>query len=194
MRPRFLPIALIFALVCSLCSFKAHAWTYQKPACWPDAITDIRWRHYDTIIVVLWYCDTPTWIVRYRYAFDTSKSNPSVHITGKTDAELAALHAKVINRDLTLTEQDILDKLEAEQGIKITVAPNGSSTTRPVYAATATNRRSTDPVARIDIRDKDGKPTPCGRKRLQNADGTGSMYFEVQGGYTLCKIVGPISK
>lgn len=190
MKHRFLPLGILFALTCSVCK-PSHAWEYVKPACWPDAVNEVRWRHYDTIITVLWYCDTPRSIARYRYAFNTSKSGPSVNITGKTDAELYALHAKAITRELTLTEQDILDKLELEQGVKLKVI-NPGYTTAPLYTRNADGTRGPVSTKRATV------GIPCGRSRLITlTDGkeVGTSYFEVEAGlYARCSISGKVSK
>lgn len=191
MKLRLIGCLTLYAFLCTICSIKAHAWEYVKPVCWPDSLSEVRWRHYDTLIVVLWYCDTPRAIARYRYAFNTSKSGPSVNITGKTDTELAALHKQVINRELTLTEQDILNQLEAEQGVKLKVI-NPGYTTAPLYTRNADGTRGPVSTERATVGET------CGRMRLisiTNGKEVGTSYYEYKPGlYARCSVSGAVSK
>jgi len=177
-RLQDVPTAPVFVQVNYICRVKASFLEY-------------RWEVLNTFDgAAVWYCDTPTEIVRHHYCGDVRRFPQAIARAGLEALGIAAQNNQT--RACTATEFALVQKIDTEQAPQITVAPNGTSATRPIYAATATNRRGAE-VGRISVL-TNGKPTPCSRKRLQSADGTGSMYFEVQGGYTLCKIVGPISK
>jgi hypothetical protein len=168
-----------FVPVAYVCTPKLSLWEY-------------RGDYVGSAGAVTWYCDTPTEIRKYAFCGDPAKLPWTIVKTG-----LAAIGAAVKSsqvRACTEAEATIAERLHATEGPKITVAPNGTALTRPVYPATANNTRGTTKVGDIKIIGDDGKPTPCGFKRLQNTDGTGSMYFEVTGGFSMCKITGAVSK
>jgi hypothetical protein len=133
-----------------------------------------------------WYCHLPDRIEKYAYCGNPWKFPRALLKAGLEALGLAARSNQT--RHCTAAESAIVDRLHATEGPKITVAPSGTSTTRPVYAATTTNTRGAETGKRVNIGD------PCGFRRLQNTDGTGSMYFEVTGGFAMCKITGAVSK
>lgn len=166
------------------------AFTYVNPQCIPS-VSEVRWRWQGSQVIALWYCDTPRFIQKVSRAFDLSKPSRPVSlqtIGGMSKDELMKADRLAVNRTTTAAEDAAIDALEAAEGIKITVASNGTTNTRPIYKATTDNLRGAVTSARATV------GAPCGRLRLQNADGSGSMYFNVEGGYTLCKITGAVSK
>lgn len=139
--------------------------------------------------VALWYCDTPKVIQWQTYCGDPDKL-PSGFFT-LSYAKAMALIKGNVQRPCTAAELHLRDLLHAAEGVRITVSGSGAAAdkTRPIYSKTADNKLGPlVPSKRAAV------DAPCQFNRLQNADGTGSMYFEVLGGYTLCKITGAVSK
>ena len=182
------------ALPLLLISGLANAWEYQKPACMPDKVSEVRWRHYDTIIVVLWYCDQPRGIRRTWRAFNVSKSGKSINLAGKTQSELFKLDTAVINRDVTETEKDIMRQLEEAEGIKAKVI-NSGYTTAPMYSRNADGTRGPAVEKRIPV----GAQCDWSLRLVSISNGkeAGTSYYAVVGEnslYARCQVSGAVSK
>jgi hypothetical protein len=151
--------------------------------CYPKSWDEIRKRKTTTAAVLLWYCNEPTAI--YPQWFSGNPANIPDNILGLSWSAL--ISAFKPSRVSTADEIALVEKLNIDEGVKITVAAI-STGTRPVYAATATNTKGNDTGKRV------GVGTPCGWKRLQDSYGKATNYFLVDGGYALCTVVGITSK
>lgn len=167
---------------------QSHLFTPTKYACTPTAWTEYRFNYDLTahVGVVNWYCDTPSVIVWHSYCGDPWQL-PTAAVKAGLEAVGVAMQTNQ-TRECTGEERAMMTALHASDGVKIIVQSNGTAQTRPVYARTVANTRGAVLVERAPV------GAPCGRLRLQDDDGKGTAYFNYGNGYTLCKIVGPVSK
>jgi hypothetical protein len=134
----------------------APTWSYSdykcEPKSWGEIRTDIR--IFEDRGIGAWYCDTPTAIIRQHYCGKPSNA-PKLLMTLAFDRIVGAAKARP-PRACEADELELVDPLHLSEGVKITVATNGTSATRPIYSATATNRLGTPTGARATVN------APCG--------------------------------
>lgn len=188
-------VSVLVLFLLGVCALPAKAaWTYKPPPCMPDKFSDVRYKLYDTLLVTLYYCDTPRGIIPVSRAFNLARGGRPVNITGRTDAELYALDKFAIVRELTETEKDLVGQLAAAQGVSGKVI-NPGYTTAPLYYANADGTKgATVKEYRWDV----GKPCSL-HKRLVSLTGKGTDYYYVAdyGGkelYARCAVTGVVSK
>ena len=137
-------------------------------------------------IVELWYCDNPKGVFPQYFCHAASRTPD-----GFWGSLLAVLSSIKPSRECSPSEKALMQELNVSKGVKITVATNGTSTTRPTYARTATNTLGTQLSLRANV------GAVCGWKRLQTSTGTATNYFELYGQpgvYTLCSVRGSVVK
>lgn len=158
-------------------------WKFSGYTCYPSGFDEVRKDIVGNAGALVWYCDKPDRIQPHHFTGDPKNIPHSVF--GLAWKAIVALFKP--NRQSTPEELAVVDKIMAEQGVKITVAASTSGT-RPVYAATATNTKGADTKKDVAV------GSACGWKRLQDAYGKATNYFSVEGGFALCTVSGVVSK
>jgi|SRR5882672_54704 len=150
----------------------------QRPACWPlkqNAKLEIAGVEY----VAFWACDLPKGVSTYALFFDWAKAAAWATQGLRTAAEYDAAFATV-GRALTADEAARIPDLVSRYGPRAVVAANGTSLTRPVYAANADGTRN--PAALPSTQARVAVGAGCNtNRRLIDAAGKGTAYYSVEG-------------
>jgi hypothetical protein len=172
------------ALLFLFCATAQADWKFTGYTCLPKTRDEVRIAKDGNVNAAVWYCDTPSQIKSHYFTWNSANES-GFSLTATYDRVKALLKPA---RAPSQAEYALVLKLHEAEGIRITVSTNGTAKDRPVYSRLANNTRGPIVSARAEV------GSECGTKRLQDASGKATSYFEVEGGYTLCKLEGVVSK
>lgn len=190
-HPLWIYLALLALLAFANIEYQsAHADTFTLPtnACYSKETLHWKTDPVNLRVFVTTLCRRPLGFHRSLRIYRPLKwvINDAEISSDVSEATAARLDAKYTTRALTPTELDAVTRWADQYLPVVTVAPNGTTKTRPVYSATAAHTKGVVTTKKVAT----GLACDIGDSLQELVDGTYRQtdYFAVPGGYALCVV------